>query len=95
MNAIINLANLKKDTYFLDEATAYYKKALNINKNLPELYLNLSSILQVENRMDEAKKHLFKALEIKNNFSTADQTLSMLLDYKDAESSKHLTSMLR
>ena len=31
--------------------------------------------------MDEAKKHLFKALEIKNNFSTADQTLSMLLDY--------------
>ena len=44
--------------------------------------------------MDEAKKHLFKALEIKNNFSTADQTLSMLLDYKDAESSKHLTSML-
>ena len=44
--------------------------------------------------MDEAKKYLFKALEIKNNFSTADQTLSMLLDYKDAESSKHLTSML-
>ena len=94
VNAIINLANLKKDTYFLDEATAYYKKALNINKNLPELYLNLSSILQVENRMDEAKKYLFKALEIKNNFSTADQTLSMLLDYKDAESSKHLISML-
>ena len=60
MNAIINLANLKKDTYFLDEATTYYKKALNINKNLPELHLNLSSILQVENKMDEAKNIYLK-----------------------------------
>ena len=44
VNAIINLANLKKDTYFLDEATSYYKKALSIDENLPELHLNISSI---------------------------------------------------
>ncbi len=94
VNAMVNLANLKKDTYFLDEAILYYKKALGIDENLPELHLNLSSILQVRNEMEEAKKHLLKALKLKNNFTRADQTLSMLLDYKDDDNSEHLKSML-
>ena len=78
----------------MDEATSYYKKALSIDENLPELHLNISSILQVKNKMDEAKEHLFKALKLKNNFTRADQTLSMLLDYKNEDNSDHLSSML-
>lgn len=94
LNAIVNLANLKNDTYFFDDAIEYYNQALKIKEDLPEIYLNISNILQINNKMDQAKEKLFKALEFNKNFTIADQNLSMLLNYKNEENNEHLNSML-
>ena len=37
LNAIVNLANLNNDTYYLDEALNLFEKALKINNNIPEV----------------------------------------------------------
>ena len=46
VNALVNLGNLKNETYFFDNAISYYNKALNLNKNLPLVHLNISSVYQ-------------------------------------------------
>ena len=61
INALVNLANLKNETYFFEEAISIYKKVLKINKAMPELHLNISNILQAQNKMEEAKNHLQQA----------------------------------
>ena len=93
-NALINLANLKNDTYFFDEAIELYKKAIDTDEKSPELYLNISNALQITNKMDEAKEYLFKALDLNKNFTKADQNLSMILNYKNKDNNKHFESML-
>ena len=55
LNALVNLANLKNETYFFDEAIQYIKKALKIKK-MPELYLNISNILQTKIKWKKLKK---------------------------------------
>ena len=58
INAYTNLANLKNETYFFDEALINFNKALDINKNSPEIHLNISNVFQSLNKIDEAKNHL-------------------------------------
>ena len=48
VNALVNFANMKNETYFFDEAISTYEKVLKIEKNLPELHLNISNILQAK-----------------------------------------------
>ena len=92
INAIVNIANLKKVLFLTKQS--YYEKALEIDKNLPELHLNISNILQVKNEMSKAKEHLLEALKLKSDFSKADQNLSMLLSYKNEDNDNHLLSMI-
>ena len=94
VNALVNFANMKNETYFFDEAISTYEKVLKIEKNLPELHLNISNILQAKNQMDEAKNHLHKAIEINEFFTLADQNLSMLLDYSDESNNDHIDKMI-
>ncbi len=94
INALVNLANLKNETYFFEEAISIYKKVLKINKAMPELHLNISNILQAQNKMEEAKNHLQQALELNPLFTTADQNLSMLINYKSNDHDDHLNKMI-
>ena len=43
-----------------DEAIEYYNQALKIKEDLPEIYLNISNILQINNKMDQAKEKLLR-----------------------------------
>ena len=94
VNALVSLANLKNDTYFFDEAIINYEKALKIQSDLPQLYVNISNILQIQNKMEEAKEFLLKALKIKKHFTRADELLSRLYNYSNDESKKHLSEMI-
>lgn len=94
INALVNLGNLKNDTYYFEDAITFYSKAIKLKKDLPELFLNISNILQIKNDMKAAKENLYEALKIQENFTIADQNLSMLLDYKDEQNNEHLDSML-
>ncbi|OGD20044.1 MAG: hypothetical protein A2Y69_05205 [Candidatus Aminicenantes bacterium RBG_13_59_9] len=57
----IELANEKK----LDEATAAFRTATELNPNFAEAYINLGMLLFQQMKDDEAEKALLKALELK------------------------------
>ena len=94
LNALVNFANLKSDTYFFEEAVEYYKKALQIQQDSPQLYSGISQVLQNQNKLDEAKKFLAKALKIDKNFTRGDELLSRLIDYGDPKNDEHLKKMI-
>ncbi len=94
LNALVNLGNLKNQTYFFDEALENLEKALKIKNDLPEVHLNIANILQIRGKMNEAIKHLYEALKLNKNFTKADQVLSMLLSYKNADNDHHLQNMI-
>ncbi len=92
INALVNLGNIKNETYFFDDALYYYNKALSINKDLPLIHLNVSSVYQSINKIEKAKEHLEKAILIDEKFTIADQKLTTLEKYNDKNS--HLKSMI-
>ena len=82
INALVNLANLKNETYFFEKQFQFIKKFLKLIKLCLKLHLNISNILQAQNKMEEAKNHFVGKLELNPLFTTADQNLSMLINYK-------------
>ena len=94
INALVNLGNLKNETYYFEEALSYFHKVLKINNNLPEIYLNISNIYQAQNNIKLARETLFKCIELDKFFTQADQSLSMLQSYKNNENLDHVKDML-
>lgn len=94
LNAIVNLANLKNDTYFFEEAITLYERAIKIEPNSSQIYVNIAHILQTQNKIEEAKAFLIKALKINQNFARADELLSRLTNYNDSKNDEHLSEML-
>ena len=74
---MVNIGNLKNETYFLKMQLNITTKPLENNK-LPTIYLNLANVYQTINQIDEAKKYLNEAISIDGTFTIADQKLSML-----------------
>ena len=92
VNALVNLGNLKNETYFFDNAISYYNKALNLNKNLPLVHLNMSSVYQSLNKINEAKEHLNKALLIDEKFTIACKEKSLrIIEIQKEGKNKMLT----
>lgn len=80
-NAYVNYGNLKRDLNQLDEAIELYKKSLNLNKELPEIYYLISMAYQSIGNFKNAEIYANKALSIKKNFTKVDLLKSKSLKY--------------
>ena len=92
INSLVNLGNIKSDTYFLQDAIDYYNQALKLNKNLPLVHLNISNVYRSINKIDLAKKHLNEAMIIDDKFTIADQKMTSLEKYQ--KNNPHIEKML-
>ena len=63
-----NLANVLKDTGFLDEAIYHYKKSIEFRPDKAELYSNYSVVLKDKYELEESLIQVEKAIELKPDF---------------------------
>jgi len=92
IHAIVNLANVKNETYYFIEAISLYKRALKIEANNPLIHLNIANALQSLNDIEKTIFHLNEALRIDPLFTNADHKLSLLTKYE--KNNAHLNEML-
>jgi len=62
---------------YLKKAADAYKKALEINPNIPEMNFNLGAILFSENKVEEAIQFYEKSIQLNNRFPEAHFNLGI------------------
>ena len=86
----INYANLKKDLKDYNQVIDLLKKALNLNQNIPEIYIKLAETYKSLGNFDSAKEYCHQ-LNIKFPMMIiADEILSKMIDYSLDDSHQKL-----
>ena len=75
------MGNALKDLGKLEEAIEAYSKALSINPDNAEVYLNLGNALKDQEKPEEALEAYSKALSLKPNYAEAHRNLSSIKKY--------------
>ena len=57
-----NLANIKREQGYIEDATRYYLKALEVFPEFAAAHSNLASILQQQGKLNEALMHYKEAI---------------------------------
>ena len=89
----MNLGNLKIITNHFDEAISFYKKALKINENIEEIYINLAHAYQSTKQFKKAKLILNKCLNKFPMSTKADRLLSSQINF--ANNQDYLSLLLK
>ena len=92
IQAINNLANLKKDKGDFEGASELYKKALGINSDVPIIHFNLALCFANLRKKEEALLHANKALILNPALTNADKLISDLTNYK-TDKKNHVENM--
>ena len=61
-DSLNNLANIKREQGFIEQATALYLKALEVFPEFAAAHSNLASILQQQGKLNEALMHYKEAI---------------------------------
>ena len=72
------MGNVLKDQGKLDEAIAFYNKALSLKPGYTEAYNNMGNVLKDQGKLDEAIEACNKALTIRPDYAEAHGNLSFL-----------------
>jgi len=91
INLLNNLANLKKDLNFTEEAINYYKKSILIKKDLIETNLNIAFCYQSIGKYKESTYHLNEVLKINPKATISDRLISSMKKYE--RNDPHLKDM--
>ena len=75
-DSLNNLANIKREQGFIEEATRLYLKALDVFPDFAAAHSNLASVLQQQGKLNEALMHYKEAIRYNlkfrcNNFCVA------------------------
>ena len=76
-DSLNNLANIKREQGYIEDATRYYLKALEVFPEFAAAHSNLASILQQQGKLNEALMHYKEA--IRYDRSLAAYKLNLLL----------------
>ena len=91
--AINNLANLKKDNGEFNDAIELFKKLINLNPKIATAHYNLSICYQQIREKEKSIKHAKLASGLDENLTIADQTISMLTNYKTNDDINHFKTI--
>jgi len=83
IQAINNLANLKKDKRDYKNAASLYEKALGINKDVPIIHFNLATCFANLRQKKEALYHANEVIRLEPKLTNADKLISDLTNYKN------------
>ena len=61
-DSLNNLANIKREQGYIEDATRYYLKALEVFPEFAAAHSNLASILQQQGKLNEALMHYKEAI---------------------------------
>lgn len=61
-DSLNNLANIKREQGFIEEATRLYLKALDVFPDFAAAHSNLASVLQQQGKLNEALMHYKEAI---------------------------------
>ena len=70
-DSLNNLANIKREQGYIEEATRLYLKALEVFPEFAAAHSNLASILQQQGKLNEALLHYKEAIRIQPAFADA------------------------
>ena len=70
-DSLNNLANIKREQGYIEEATRLYLKALEVFPEFAAAHSNLASILQQQGKLNEALTHYKEAIRIQPAFADA------------------------
>lgn len=70
-DSLNNLANIKREQGFIEEATRLYLKALEVFPEFAAAHSNLASVLQQQGKLNEALMHYKEAIRIQPSFADA------------------------
>ena len=65
-DSLNNLANIKREQGYIEDATRYYLKALEVFPEFAAAHSNLASILQQQGKLNEALMHYKEAIRYEN-----------------------------
>lgn len=87
-DSLNNLANIKREQGYIEEATRLYLKALEVFPDFAAAHSNLASVLQQQGKLKEALMHYKEAIRIQPTFADAysnmGNTLKELQDINGA-----------
>ena len=90
-NALVNFGSLNYDLNNFEEAIDLYKKALEINNEIPLGHNNIALAYLSLGKFDDAIKHFNEVLRINPKITSADKFISKITKY-DSES-EHIKKM--
>ena len=67
-DSLNNLANIKREQGYIEDATRYYLKALEVFPEFAAAHSNLASILQQQGKLNEALMHYKEAIRYVSNW---------------------------
>lgn len=70
-DSLNNLANIKREQGFIEDATRLYLKALEVFPEFAAAHSNLASVLQQQGKLNEALMHYKEAIRIQPTFADA------------------------
>lgn len=70
-DSLNNLANIKREQGYIEEATRLYLKALEVFPEFAAAHSNLASVLQQQGKLNEALLHYKEAIRIQPSFADA------------------------
>lgn len=70
-DSLNNLANIKREQGYIEEATRQYLKALEVFPEFAAAHSNLASVLQQQGKLNEALMHYKEAIRIQPSFADA------------------------
>lgn len=87
-DSLNNLANIKREQGYIEEATKLYLKALEVFPEFAAAHSNLASVLQQQGKLTEALNHYQEAIRIQPTFADAysnmGNTLKEMQDVQNA-----------
>jgi len=92
VQAINNLANLKRENGDYESSAKLYNNALKINDQIPIIHYNLAVCYANLREKEKALIHAKVVIDLDPNFTRADKLISDLTDYK-TDKTNHLNLM--
>jgi protein O-GlcNAc transferase len=77
-DSLNNLANIKREQGFIEEATRLYLKALDVFPDFAAAHSNLASVLQQQGKLNEALMHYKEAIRYDLKFRLDNSCLAYL-----------------
>ncbi len=77
-DSLNNLANIKREQGFIEEATRLYLKALDVFPDFAAAHSNLASVLQQQGKLNEALMHYKEAIRYDLKFRRDNFCLAYL-----------------